>query len=39
MDNRQVLELPDGAVETVYGAWSTFVYEGITRIVIGFSML
>lgn len=39
MDNRQILEEPGQDPETVLGAWSTFVYEGITRIIICFSML
>lgn len=39
MDNRQILEEPGQDPETVLGAWSTFVYESITRIIICFSML
>ena len=40
MDNRQILiDQETGAYETVLGAWSTFVYTGITRIIVCFSML
>lgn len=39
MDNRQILELEDGSVETVYAAWSTFVYQGVTRIIVCYSLL
>lgn len=40
MDNRQILiDQETGAQETVLGAWSTFVYTGITRIIVCFSML
>lgn len=40
MDNRQILvDQETGAYETILGAWSTFVYTGITRIIVCFSML
>jgi hypothetical protein len=39
MDNRQILIDEEGYIETVYAAWSTYVYPGVIRVVVCYSML